>query len=134
MDCVHLMYSQTFVYPSPWIRNDYCVRCGMTRKIYRGRSYARTSPLELFKRHTTFHENAVCIVWTGGLDNGAPRFYYRDKRGNRQSMYAHRWNFRDVHGYLPASLIRMCDTERCVSAICWIDPANYEPDEDEEDE
>ncbi len=68
--------------------------------------------LERFLFRTRWDLATGCLLWTDepSVDkNGYGRFWADGK-----SWLAHRWIFREMHGYLPEVVMHRCDTPGCV--------------------
>jgi len=67
--------------------------------------------LERFMSKTKRDPVTGCLLWTKGLSR--PQGYGQFSCGGK-NWSAHRWIFREKHGYLPEVVMHRCDTPHCV--------------------
>lgn len=112
------IYNSEIKAASRVIARDHCVKCGYVRKFHNGRTYTRESPIDLFMKRTRRDPDSGCLIWTGGTnDKGYPSFTHTDHEGVSRGESAHRWIFREKHGYYPEVVMHRCDTPLCVDWV-----------------
>ncbi len=55
-----------------------------------------------------------CHIWTKGTDQGGYGYFF----ANGKTVHAHRWLFKEAHGYLPPMVCHSCDKPACVREQC----------------